>query len=459
MKKRFVAGIAGRLAACVIILALGVGVMQLLAMMKKAPVQATIRERAVRVRVQEARFVDVPVQITGYGEVRARDVVVIAPELAGRIVEIHPRLEVGEVIPSGEVLFRIDPRDYRARLDQTQAMVAQLKSAVSRVERQFAIERDRLKTLERSRDLARAEYERVKRLSDEGLGTQSGIDRAERALNGAEDLCDQLAQAVELYPIRIREASSGLAAAQAERDLAAAYMDRCVVSAPFDARIKAADLEKGQYVTPGENVVTLADDSILEISVPLDSREARNWLRFNGRRQTAEKAWFGELERVPCEVLWTEDQSGNRWKGQLHRVEKFDQQTRTLTVVVRIRGADAASVEEGRLPLVEGMFCKIRIPGRMAENVVKLPAEAVGFDETASGFRTVYLAVEDGDGKPRLHSAQVKESHLEGQFVYISEGIAEGELVITTRLVNPLEKILLETEGGNPADTPVERGS
>lgn len=459
MNRRFVAGILGRLIACVVILALAVVVMQFLASLRKPPVQATVRERAVRVDIQEAKFIDVPVGITGYGEVRARDVVTIAPEVSGRIVEIHPRLEAGELIPEGDTLFRIDPRDYQARLDQAQATVSQLGSAVARIERQYSIDQERLKTLERSRDLAKAEYERVKRLLAADVDTQSALDQAERVFNGAEDQYDQLAQAVELFPINIQEARSGLAAAMAERNLAETYMDRTTVKAPFDARVKTVELEKGQYVTPGINAVTLADDSVLEISVPLDSREARNWLRFNGRRQSAVNAWFNELDQVACRIFWTESQDGTEWEGKLHRVEKFDQQTRTLTVVVRIRGADAISTEVGRLPLVEGMFCKVLIPGRTAERVVRLPSEAVGFDHTASGFRTVYKAARDDEGKLRLHSAQVKESHLEGQYVFISEGIKEGDLVITTRLVNPLENILLETEPLSAPDIPPGTGS
>jgi multidrug efflux pump subunit AcrA (membrane-fusion protein) len=98
----------------------------------------------------------------------------------------------------------------------------------------------------------------------------------------------------------------------------------------------------------------------------------------------------------------------------------------------------------GRLPLVEGMFCKVRIPGRVAENVVKLPAECVGFDRDASGFRSVYVAAPAEGGALRLKTVKVKESHMEGQDMYISEGLNPGDLVITTRLVNPLENSLVE---------------
>ena len=34
--------------------------------------------------------------------------------MSGRIVHVHARLEVGEVIPKGEILFKIDDQNYRA---------------------------------------------------------------------------------------------------------------------------------------------------------------------------------------------------------------------------------------------------------------------------------------------------------------------------------------------------------
>src|SRR5690606_30864105 len=118
-------------------------------------------------------------------------------EVAGRVVEIHPKLEVGEVIPKGEVLFAIDQRDYTARLKDAAATTEQLEMTVERLERQAEIDTNRLETLKRSRDLARSEFERVRRLYDEDdVGTQSAVDAAERAWNLAEDQYDQLAQTV-----------------------------------------------------------------------------------------------------------------------------------------------------------------------------------------------------------------------------------------------------------------------
>ena len=416
-----------------IILALAIFGSMGLAKLKKEPAKVIITERPLRVEVKSVQPEDIPVTITGYGETRALNVVTISPEISGRIVEIHPRLEVGEVIPSGETLFDIDKRDYEARVAEAGAAVAQLENTVKRLKKQYAIDRERLLTLERSLDLAKAEFDRVKALlKNDKVGTQSGVDQAERAYNTVSDQTRQLAQAVELYPIRILESQNSLASTKARLTLAETSLERTTVKVPCNARIKTVSLEVGQFVSPGVSVLTLADDSLLEISVPLDTRKARQWLRFDGNPSDFDVAWFNDLLKVPCIIRWTEDKVGHVWEGNLHRVEKFDQQSRTITVAVRI-AAEAASAANCTLPLVEGMFCQVEIPGRTLSGGFRLPSSVVTFDNT------VYIS-DNG----RLKTVPVVVAHIEGQESFISGGLDSGDTVIMTRLVNPLENSLLD---------------
>lgn len=440
----------------ILVLLAGLAITRFLMAQRTKPEHAAVEEPSVRVEVQRVNFEDVRVTITGYGEARARDEVVISPEVPGKVVAVHPRLETGEIIPAGDVLFAIDPRDYQTRLAEAKATVAQLKSALERVELQFKIDQERLDTFGRSRELAKADFERAQRLYEkEQIESKAFVDSKEIAYNNAVDAYDQLVQTLDLYPIRIQEAQNNLAAADAALERARIDLERTVVEAPFDARVKTVSLEANEYVTPGTDVLTLANDSMLRISVPLNSREARTWLRFDEKRLVVDKAWFNKLSAVPVEIAWTEALSENKWQGVLDRVERFDEETRTLTVVVHVPGAEAKEPRAGNLPLVEGMFCQARIPGRLAHDVVRLPAEAVGFDKDASGYRTVYVAIHDEEtGEYRLRSRNVKESHVEGDYVFVTgDGLAEGELVVTTRLINPLENTLLNIEEPLPVET------
>jgi len=426
-----------RIVLCLIILLLGVGAMAKLSQMKKPPAEAVYKERAMRVQGLMANPEDVNVFINGYGEVQALDIVHIAPEVSGRIVHVHARLEVGEVIPKGEILFKIDDQNYRASYAQARASVAQMKASVQRLEKQYKLDLERQKTIERNRELSRKEYERVRKLFEKNkVGTQSGVDQTEQAYNAVSDSADQMARMIALYPIQIKEAESALASARAQLTLADINLKRCKVAAPFDGRLKSAGLEVDQFVSPGQVVLTLADDSLMEIHVPIDSRDAKKWLLFKPRDNNQKSTWFAGLEPVACNIRWTESPEGNVWEGRLHRVVMFKQQTRTLTVAVRIDAENAASKTEAGLPLVEGMFCSVQIPGKKLETVFRLPRWAVTFDNT------VYLA----NAENRLQTVPVTVARSEGDTVYISEGLSAGDTVITTRLIDPLENALLEVD-------------
>jgi multidrug efflux system membrane fusion protein len=156
-----------RILACLFILAAGIFGMNGLAGMKKSPAAAKNEEPALKVEAIRAQPVDTPVVITGYGEVHALKVVPLSPEVSGTIVAIHPRLVAGGIIPMGETLFRIDTRDYDAAVKEARAAEAQWENTIKRLEKQFAIDRQRLSTLQRNRELAGLEFQRLRSLFQE----------------------------------------------------------------------------------------------------------------------------------------------------------------------------------------------------------------------------------------------------------------------------------------------------
>ena len=434
-----------RIGICVLILVSGWVGMNGLASLKEPPAEAKTEERPIKVKTTTAQPRDYPVIISGYGEAKALTVVTVAPEVLGRVVYTHPKLKTGQIIPSGDILFRVDPSDYEAGLLEARAGVTQWQATVARLKKQYAIDSKRLKTLERSAQLAKSEFERIKRLfKADRVGTRSGIDQAERAYNSALDQADQISQAVSLYPLQIREAESSLASTRARLSVAETNLSRCTITSPFIARIQSVTVETGQYVSPGQNVLTLVDDTVLEIHVSLDSRDARHWLQFEPIGDRQPTAWFGNLKPVECTIRWTEDKAASGWIGMLKRVVKFDQQTRTLTVAIRVTADSARGKGNRLLPLVEGMFCTVDIPGRTMRDVYRLPRQAVSFENR------IYLASAEG----RLKTVDVTVARIEGEFVFVDQGLNPGDTVILTRLIDPLENALLDIAGTTVAKEP-----
>jgi RND family efflux transporter MFP subunit len=433
---------ATRLVMCVAVLAGGVLLFTAFKSMKKPPSEVVPNERALRVEAITVQPEDVEVMLEGTGLVRALNSVRISPEVSGCVVKMHPRLEVGEEIAKGETLFVIDPRTYQAQVNQAKANVTQLETMVRRLKTQMTQDRARLSTLKRTRDLAKGEFIRVKSLLDKDqVGTQSMVDQTEQAYNAARDATDRLEQALVLYPIQIEEAQSSLAAASAGLELSQVNMSRTQVVAPFNARVQTVNLEVGQSIAPGAPVLTLADDSLMELSVPLRSGDARKWLRFDDASASADGGWFGKLEPVACTIRWMEGTAGHAWKGTVHRVEKFDPNTLTIWVAVRVEDKAAESTDQPDLPLVEGMFCSVEFPGRTITGAFRVPQWAVTFEDL------VYVS-ED----LRLVRTPVKVGWARGDHAYVVEGLKAGDQVVTTRLVNPLTGILLEIESNNPQE-------
>jgi hypothetical protein len=183
---------------------------------------------------------------------------------------------------------------------------------------------------------------------------------------------------------------------------------------------------------PGSPIVTLANDSVLEIQVPVDSRDARQWLRFDNNVSNEDMAWFSSLEPVLCDIMWTEDTTGHLWTGYLHRVVRFDQETRTIHLAIRVNASQSLSVKENGLPLVDGMFCSVAIPGKILKNVFAIPRWAVSFE------KTLYVSRDN-----RLKTIPVEMARVQEETALVISGIKPGDIVITTRLVNPIENSLL----------------
>jgi multidrug efflux system membrane fusion protein len=146
-----------RVIICLIVLLLGLLVMNKLSSLKRPPTEAKRPEQTLQVEGVIVKREDARVILTGYGEIKTLNTVSISSEISGRVIDVHPRLEPGEIIPRGATLFKIDPRIHTATLQEANASLQQLKISVLRLEKQFAIDRERQKTIERNRDLTSAQ--------------------------------------------------------------------------------------------------------------------------------------------------------------------------------------------------------------------------------------------------------------------------------------------------------------
>ena len=110
--------IAARIIGCLILGFIGMGGLMLMVAAKEPPAEAPIQEIPLRVEGIRLKPENVTVMIAGYGEVISLTTVPVAAEVTGRVIEVHPQLEPGVVIPKDQTLFRIDSREYQAAFDE-----------------------------------------------------------------------------------------------------------------------------------------------------------------------------------------------------------------------------------------------------------------------------------------------------------------------------------------------------
>lgn len=356
----------------VFVLAAGFAAAALIASARKAPPRVDRPPLGPLVEVMPTAIADVPVVVTGHGEVVPRVSVDVVPQVAGQVIEAHRSLVAGGFFKAGDVLVVIDPRDYELAVERAQAAVARAK---------VTLEREQAEA-----DVAREEWY--------GLHP------------------DEEPTALVIREPQIRQADAEHAAALADLSVAELSLERTRISLPFDGVVVSESIDVGQFVGNGSRLATVYGTDVVEVRVPLDSREL---------------AWFDVPSSrggrgASAEISMSFSGTRSLWKGRVTRMEaQVDQTSRMVHVVIEVpRPYDTSGNRPALLP---GSFVDVRIAGRTLENVVSVPRHAIHdgnsvwvFENGSLGIREVEIMREDR------------------QQTLISSGLEEGELVIVSTL-------------------------
>lgn len=402
----------------------GVAGFMTMAAHRTPPESAVPKVRPLSSRAIRATPGSVQTLLTGFGEIHAWRQTEIGAEVSGRIVEIHPELRSGGRIRAGETLFAIDPSDFASRVAELEAEAALAANASARIAVEQDAERERLALAQRNLELADAHRDRTRTLFESNrVGSLATVEAAERERNTLAEQVRALRANVDLHPIGASDAARRAETVAAMLDRARHDLARCRVTAPYDARIARSSVETEQWVSPGSPLLTLVDDSVREILVALEATVARDRLRFESGSASA-NGWFGRPEPVPCRIFWSDAPSAApAATGSLHRVVQIDRETRMVTVAIRLENHAAPE-----WPVADGMFCRVEIPGRVIPGVFALPRHAL------NRRGQVYRAVQGF-----LEATPVRTVHTDRETVYVDQGLRDGDLVLVSRLVNPLD--------------------
>ncbi len=424
-----------RFAVGLSVLAVSAGLAALLIRFGQRPDQVEPPEPLLAVRVMTAEPGSATTVLTAHGVVRPLREARIAAEVSGLLLDSVTALRTGDRVEAGQTLARIDPRDTEVMLADAQAALAQVRTQKERLNIQKESDRHRRALALRANELAESEFRRTKALFEEqDIGSISLVEAAEQAYTQAATQLALLDQALALYPAQREEALARITAAETRVRQAELQLSRTEITAPFSGRITHASAEPGEKVQPGQILVHLADDQTLELVIPLEASEVRNWLQFESQA-SGESAWFPPPAPVTARITWAEAGRELSWTGTLQRIVDFDSTARTVHVAVRVSAAEARSPDHP-VPLAAGMFCRVELPGRTLDEVYTLPRTAVTFDGN------VYLA----DSEDRLRTVAVEVLRAQRDEILVRGGLTPGDRIITTRLIAPLEGARLDIQ-------------
>lgn len=333
--------------------------------------------------------------------------VVLATEVAGRIIEKSPQCEAGQYVTTGTVLMRIDPTDYELtvrRLEQTQQSEYE---SINEIDQELINASRLLEIADADIELQSREVKRLDSLPED-FAARRDVDAARRAVLQAEQQKVTYQNQIDL--LKKRRARLELAEQLAATQLKQARIDleRTEIRAPIDGVIASEQAELNTFVARGNPVVTMEDTSKVEVATSL-RMDQLYWVLNQKTLQSpieelnapANGAHRG-YKLPPTEVKVQYQLSGRDdvtyvWDGQLIGYDGIglDEQTRTVPVRVVVdqpqmfdvqrRGDDESTkrpteenvISTGPTALVRGMFVRLQLQLQPAVPLVILPSEAL----------------------------------------------------------------------------------
>lgn len=195
------------------------------------------------------------------------DTINVVPEVSGRIVELPVR--DNQLVKRGDVLLRIDPRQYEAALIQARGRLIAQDKQIELAERSVSAQKYNAQSANAAVERVRAQAQqasdtlrRTEPLLSQGYASADEVDRARTAQRSAQaELNTTLLQARQAAA-----AVSGVdalvaqkAVLQAEIAIAELNMEFTTVRAPFNGRVVALKTTVGQFASAQKPVFTLID--------------------------------------------------------------------------------------------------------------------------------------------------------------------------------------------------------
>ena len=304
----------------------------------------------VTVSAMKAEFQPWQPRIRAVGSLRAVRGVDVTSEINGLVRTLH--FVSGDVVRAGQLLVQLN----------ADADVAQLHA------------------LEAAAELAQTVYERDKKQLAMQAVSQATVDADSADLKSKKALVAQQA----------------------------ALIDKKSIRAPFAGKLGITTVNPGQYINPGDKIVTLQTLDPIYIDFYLPQQELSR-IAINQKLRVSADGYPEQL-----------------FNGRITAINpRVNADSRNIQV--------EAMLSNPRQLLLPGMYASVEIAAGEKSDYLTLPQTAMSFNPYGNTIFVVEQGEAGPDGKPRLVARQrfVTTGLTRGDQIAILEGIKEGELVVT----------------------------
>lgn len=325
----------------------------------------------VSVRVAKAEVGTIAQPIELVGTIATRHEAAVSSKVSGQIAQM-PLLK-NRSVRAGEVLAQIEARDLAAQRAEAAAAVTTAKDAIGPAEA----------TLEN----ARRTYERRQGLYTKGGISKKDLESSQLDVSNAEG-------ALKTAHGKVAEAVNHLGSLDAQLSYAA-------VRAPFDGIVTEQFAYQGDFATPGNKLLTVADTSNVIVKAPLSA-------------DAAARVHPGDVAAV-----MPDDLPGTTLQAPVSLVGRSaDPQSRAVEIWITLPNPNGQ--------LRPNAAARVTIASGATPNAVIVPTPAVTLDATNANGGTVMIV----DAQSIAHEVHVTVGAHDSQRTQITSGLHGGETVV-----------------------------
>ena len=311
------------------------------------------------------------------GEVLARTRTTLVSEVSGVITDLADSFVAGGYFSKGDLLIKIDGRNYTSE-------VARARANISSGKRKLA--------------------------EEEGL--------ARYAIHDWEnsEVTTEPSELARRQP-QIEEAETQLQFLHAELQRTEGDLERTRVVAVYDGLVEKKDVDVGQYVSPGTKLGVVFASDVVEVRLPIPLHEVE-YLNLPN-------SFDSEHDFLNVTLKTISQNKEVTWPGRVVRTEAvMDRKNRVLYAIAEVE--DPYRGHE--FPLRVGGYVSASISGRELNDIARIPRTAV------RPGNKVWTISRDS----QLELKVVVPIRADEHYLYVTDGIEDGDIVSITPLENPL---------------------